>query len=47
MAGKIIRGLILGVCVGGVAYLLLKDITLAIVLGAVWCLAMIVPNKRG
>lgn len=47
MAGKIIRGLILGGCIGAVAYLLLKDITLAIFLGAVWCLSMIVPNKRG
>ena len=47
MVGKILKGLILGGCVGVVAYLLLKDITLAIILGGVWCMAMIVPNKRG
>ena len=47
MAEKIIKGLILGACVGVVAFLLLKDIALAIVLGGVWCMAMIVPNKRG
>lgn len=46
MAEKIIKGLVLGVCIGVVAYLLLKDITIAIVLGGVWCMAMIVPNKK-
>ena len=47
MAEKIIKGLILGGCIGVVAYLLLKDITIAIVLGGVWAMAMIVPNKKG
>ena len=47
MAEKIIKGLILGACVGVVAFLLLKAIALAVVLGGVWCMAMIVPNTRG
>lgn len=47
MAEKVIKGLILGVCVGVVAYLLLKDMALAIILGGVWCMAMLVPKKRG
>ena len=47
MAEKVIKGLILGACVGVVAYLLLKDMVLAIILGGVWCMAMLVSKKRG
>ena len=47
MASKVVKGLILGTCVGIIAYLLLKDMALAMVLGIVWGLAMIVPNKKG
>ena len=46
MVEKVLKGLILGVCIGGAAYLLLKDITIAIVLGGIWAMAMIVPNKK-
>ena len=46
MAAKVIKGIILGTCVGVVGYLLLKDITVAIVLGGVWCAAMLVPTKK-
>ena len=47
MAGKVIKGLILGACVGVVAYILTKDMVLSIILGGVWCMAMLVPKKRG
>lgn len=47
MAGKIIKGLLLGICVGILGYLVLKDITAAIFLGGIWFFAMLVPKKRG
>lgn len=47
MVEKVIKGLILGACIGVVAYILLKDMVLSIILGGVWCMAMLVPKKKG
>lgn len=47
MAEKIIKGILLGIGVGILGYLVLRDITAAIFLGGIWFLAMLVPKKKG